>query len=1426
MTRTPPSTWTWLTTCRTRCSTRSTSCPGTKTSTCWGSARAPRCQTRHGDSTSHDGGLLPVTLVSSSLLPDASETPDTEGPGGITVHYSLVFEVHSPKVGSTGWEATGAPESPVHSGLREMVAKALREEASLPIDLHSLNFQPEAILLPALTATLTVEVENESSEPDSHNELEVSPDEPEEDKSGPSLPLPPKEKENALVTLLHPVVGVTAEEEEEEEEEEELPIITHKIETIPHEGTGELVRDYIPTPPVVLELETDATHLGPPPNAIAEEDSTPAGEDRDPPALDAVTPTLQIFLSTALAEEEPRGLASITTPREDEDVNVLPDEEEDAGAEDVSELDSEIELLEPEGELEVEPVEEALQPTSEEITVYETEEGKLEGTEPEEKAPDASEPEEDRAEEDTVKASEPEEEVPEDLEKKLDEDSEPNSELHDSFVEILHEDGVEVLQPEKEPVGGDVFEEVEEDIFSVLHPGPKQEREDEVSEKESEVIGEEAVESQASWKKEPEVPEEPVPEVPEETLPEVPEEALSEVPEELVPEEALSEVPEEALSEVPEELLPEAPEELLPEAPEEVLPEVLEELVTDVSVEVVPEAPEELVPEVLKETLPEVLEDVVPEVPEELMPEVPEEILPEVLEELVTDVSVEVVPEAPEELVPEVPEEILPEVLEELVTDVSVEVVPVAPEELVPEVPEEILPEVLEELVTDVSVEVVPEAPEELVPQAPEEVLPEVLEDVVPEVPEELIPEVPEEILPEVLKELVTDVSVEVVPEAPEELVPQAPEEVLPEVLEDVVPEVPEELIPQAPEEVLPEVLEDVVPEVPKEALPDGPEKQVPKVFELENVVEAVNVVKPVEEEEVEEVVKSDKDIWEIPKVDEEVIKAPSEGPVAKLEPESEPQEKDDVTEATKGKDEVVQAAESKEPEDVSEPNKEVLEDVEIVSEEEADVPQPEKDVMDSEEEEVIRVTENEVSDVSEDERQEVVKSPKKASEPGEVYVAAPAELPEPSEPEEEVGVDFPEENPEEAAEEVTEPPAGFIKTLDPLDQEDNLPPTDLQPSEEGEPERPVVEDSSQEEEVAGAESDPRFDGVEDDLDSAHLDSFPTPPAAEVSPDPATDSGPFEVVEQSVVPSAPGSQADNGAAAVIVIGEDLGEARAKAGGGQTVLPTAAQDAVDEAVLDLTVELDQTNAATPDEGSGFPTAAEEHAAGVTAPPRLRYLTTPSMTTASHGRELVVFFSLRVTNMDFSEDLFNKTSSEYRSLEGTFLDVLLPYLQANLTGFRDLEILNFRKGSVVVNSKVKFNRSVPYNLTEAVQAVLQEFCSAASRGRHMQIDTRSLDVEPADQVGACRFLACAASSRCVVSALTGEARCACPPGFLSVDGLPCRSLCLLRPGHCRGGRCQVVPGRGAVCRSKHAPPPKSPAAEETHRSAPHLRALQKT
>uniref|UniRef100_A0A3Q3JBZ5 Interphotoreceptor matrix proteoglycan 1 n=1 Tax=Monopterus albus TaxID=43700 RepID=A0A3Q3JBZ5_MONAL len=284
-----------------------------------------------------------------------------------------------------------------------------------------------------------------------------------------------------------------------------------------------------------------------------------------------------------------------------------------------------------------------------------------------------------------------------------------------------------------------------------------------------------------------------------------------------------------------------------------------------------------------------------------------------------------------------------------------------------------------------------------------------------------------------------------------------------------------------------------------------------------------------------------------------------------------------------------------------------------------------------------------------------------------------------------------------------------------------------------------------------------------------------------------------------LTPSQDGStEPEKSEPGVVVIDEDLEEAALKGGEPQTVSPVAAEDLIDEAVKDLAVELDKTDVAAkednrfPNEGSGFLSVS-----GVTAPLPVRYLTTASMTMASPGRELVVFFSLRVTNMNFSEGLFNKTSPEYRSLENTFLDMLLPYLQANLTGFRKLEILNFRKGSVVVNSKMKFARSVPYNITEAVHCALEEFCSSAARNLHIHIDSRSLDIEPADQADPCKFLACDRFSRCVANSWTTEAQCVCEPGFVSEDGLPCQSVCVLQPDYCQGGECHVVPGHGAVC-----------------------------
>lgn len=78
----------------------------------------------------------------------------------------------------------------------------------------------------------------------------------------------------------------------------------------------------------------------------------------------------------------------------------------------------------------------------------------------------------------------------------------------------------------------------------------------------------------------------------------------------------------------------------------------------------------------------------------------------------------------------------------------------------------------------------------------------------------------------------------------------------------------------------------------------------------------------------------------------------------------------------------------------------------------------------------------------------------------------------------------------------------------------------------------------------------------------------------------------------------------------------------------------------------------------EEGSGSDLASEsdEGPYESTAPPSLRQASTPLTSIVDNNQELVVFFSLRVTNIMFSDDLFNKSSPEYKSLENTFLELV--------------------------------------------------------------------------------------------------------------------------------------------------------------------------
>ncbi|XP_032399672.1 interphotoreceptor matrix proteoglycan 1 isoform X3 [Etheostoma spectabile] len=1158
-----------------------------------------------------------------------SETQDTDGPGGISVHYSLVFEINAPKIKSENSEtATGTPETSVSSDLREMVAKALREEASLPIDLESLNFKPEAILLPALTATSTVEVANESSEPDSHNEFEVSI-EPEVDKPRLEVPLTPMEKENALITLLDPTAvptdGITEESEEmyvgeleplNEDEEEEVLIITHEIETIHHDETGKLVRDYIPTPSVVLELETDAPYISLSPNLISEEDLTPIDDDSKNPILDAVTPTTQILLTTAPAREEvfdaalpittPSGITGqpptepIVTLLEDEEGNALPDEEgpgpydpgEASETEHVSELETE--LLEPEGESVVVP--EQIEP----------EEGNLEVSKPEIEVAEEEEVAEVPGPEEVVEEEEPEEEVAEvpGPEEEVVEVSEPEGEV------VEEEEVVKVLEPEEEVV--EVLEP-EEEVVNVLEP-------------EKEVVD---------------------------------------------------------VSEPEEEF----------------------ELVGDV--DEVSEQEEEMVePAGSEETIPEVSKDIIPEVSEQEEKVVEKEVVE------ISEVETEVVETpAPGKGVVEVLEPASEPEQEDHgteVTETGHEVVETAESE------EE--PEPSEELVEVVEILPKPEPGEESVEEAdvlqPDE---DVVEDVKPEL--EVVPLPQEE--PEDISE--------------PQLLPEAEEEAA-----DVFKEEQEEVVENPKEETEPGEGTDLV-------LP--PAEELPGVSEIEEEgVGGDDVPEPNSEEGIVEISEPEPEVTELPA---ESIKI--------LHPDS--------------------------PDNLhfGEDIFQIVEDNEFLPPVGPNYPQPHEG-------DDLPILPIDIQPTGEDEGEPDHEYPVI----GDFYTEEDVD-----------GVDTQVESDTGAATltETSESNLQFetISDIAESTAADNHNTSEGPEVTEDEPKETQESDSSPERDIS--------------VTAAPVsDFFPTPLTTEIAPSLTVDSGIFEVEEQSVIPSTLESSEDNGAApeaesepAVVIIDEDLEDAVPKESEGQTIPATAAEDVTDETVKDLAVELDQTDVAAtesnelPDEGSGFlPVGEEGTAVSVTAPPPVRYLTTPSMTTAGQGRELVVFFSLRVTNMDFSADLFNKTSPEYRSLENTFLDVLMPFLQANLTGFKKLEILNFRKGSVVVNSRMKFAKSVPYNITSAVHCALEEFCFAASQNLHIEIDTHSLDVEPADQADACKFLACEEFSRCMVNGRTKEAQCLCEPGFLSVDGLPCQSLCVLQPDYCQGGDCHIVPGHGAVCR----------------------------
>ncbi|TKC50819.1 hypothetical protein EI555_015849 [Monodon monoceros] len=161
-------------------------------------------------------------------------------------------------------------------------------------------------------------------------------------------------------------------------------------------------------------------------------------------------------------------------------------------------------------------------------------------------------------------------------------------------------------------------------------------------------------------------------------------------------------------------------------------------------------------------------------------------------------------------------------------------------------------------------------------------------------------------------------------------------------------------------------------------------------------------------------------------------------------------------------------------------------------------------------------------------------------------------------------------------------------------------------------------------------------------------------------------------------------------------------------------------------------------------SGYVSTLDHFLENITPGPALQYITTSAMTVATRGRELVVFFSLRVANMPFSTDLFNKSSLEYQALEQRF---------TQLEGQHFVRPDGICRGTDRISLKPKVVGVPPRMIS--------------------------------DQADPCKFLACGKFAQCVRNEWTEEAECRCRAGY---------------PGPCAPGEdCDDTPRKGAPCRS---------------------------
>lgn len=123
---------------------------------------------------------------------------------------------------------------------------------------------------------------------------------------------------------------------------------------------------------------------------------------------------------------------------------------------------------------------------------------------------------------------------------------------------------------------------------------------------------------------------------------------------------------------------------------------------------------------------------------------------------------------------------------------------------------------------------------------------------------------------------------------------------------------------------------------------------------------------------------------------------------------------------------------------------------------------------------------------------------------------------------------------------------------------------------------------------------------------------------------------------------------------------DHSEGRGSGGGQNGANPGVSpenSDIQEDVASNLNVmEANMNEAKDEEDGSGLASESDEGPYESTAPPSMRHAGTPLTTIVDNNQELVVFFSLRVTNIMFSDDLFNKSSPEYKSLENTFLELV--------------------------------------------------------------------------------------------------------------------------------------------------------------------------